>query len=124
VYSCTTQRVRRILFPEIMIDDDLTTADEGFTKTTLSQFYEPTRKLKESIIELLSIRSQFSEASNNIPQFIQKLSANDQVKYYKSMIFNIYTFLNRMKCNKPSWLFINYRNRERLLLVWHQVSHL
>jgi hypothetical protein len=74
-----------------MINDDLTTENEGFTKSTLSQFYEPTRKLKESIIELLSIRSQFSEASNSIPQFIQKLSANDQVKL---LIDDIYLYFS------------------------------
>jgi hypothetical protein len=81
-YNHTTHRVRRILFPEIAVDDD-SIDDDGISKTTIvSSFASHSLKLKESILELLSIRGQFVEATHNIPQFVQKLSTNDRVSTY------------------------------------------
>ncbi|KAF7636141.1 hypothetical protein Mgra_00004400 [Meloidogyne graminicola] len=83
VYTKTTSRIRRILFPEIVTGDE--EIEEEYSKTSfVSRFAVPTQKLKEVVLDLLNVRAQPKLApevvvTNSIPQFVQKLSsANDQ----------------------------------------------
>ena len=74
------------MFPEIMMADDepsLNDYAESGGGTFTMKFAAPSLRLKESIIELLSVKSQVVETANNIPQFIQKLKTNDQVSLIK-----------------------------------------
>ena len=86
VYTKTTSRIRRILFPEIVTGDDET--EEEYSRTSVvSQFAIPTQKLKEAVLDLLNVRAQPQLApevvvTNSIPQFVQKLSStHDQVTF-------------------------------------------
>uniref|UniRef100_A0A914KT87 Armadillo segment polarity protein n=1 Tax=Meloidogyne incognita TaxID=6306 RepID=A0A914KT87_MELIC len=79
VYTKTTSRIRRILFPEIVTGDEETEAE--YSKASIvSRFAVPTQQLKEAVLDLLNVRAQPQLApevvvTNNIPQFVQKLSA-------------------------------------------------
>ena len=87
VYSRTTHRVRRALFPEIIMgEDDQTFNGEINPRSAIAQFAMPSQQLKESIIQLLSIRSKTVETTNSIPQFVQKLNATDRNEVLKAAI--------------------------------------
>uniref|UniRef100_A0A914I6N0 Uncharacterized protein n=1 Tax=Globodera rostochiensis TaxID=31243 RepID=A0A914I6N0_GLORO len=81
IYTRTTHRVRRALFPEIQIDEDASIDEElngENTGSVVSHFARPSQLLKDSILDLLSVRSPPAEAAGNIPQLIRQLNANDQ----------------------------------------------
>ncbi|KAL3093073.1 hypothetical protein niasHT_022523 [Heterodera trifolii] len=80
IYTRTTHRVRRALFPEIQIDEDLSLDEElsgENTGSVVSNFARPSQLLKESILDLLSVRNSLAEAPGDLPQLIRQLNSHD-----------------------------------------------
>lgn len=90
MYTRTTHRVRKALFPEILLEDDLN-GDEFISNSSsiVAQFANPSVALKEAILYLLSFRDQLEDVANNIPQLTQMLRHSDPV-YFLDMIFLIF----------------------------------
>lgn len=89
VYSRTTHRVRRALFPEIHIEDDVNT--EGINgngshysakyTNVVDQFAGPSQQLKSAVLDLIGFRDQLDDALNNIPHLVECLTnGKDQVQ--------------------------------------------
>lgn len=81
LYTRTTHRVRKVLFPEILIEDDVNIDEyNGYQSTSIvGQFAEPSQLLKAAILDLLSVRDQLEDAANNISQLIHSLHDSDPV---------------------------------------------
>lgn len=83
VYTRTTHRVRKALFPEILIEDDVNGDDYVMNPSSIvGQFAHPSVLLKEAILNLLSFREQVEDTSNNIAHLIQLLRHSDSVLHF------------------------------------------
>lgn len=91
MYTRTTHRVRKALFPEILLEDDLNGNDYIFNNSSVvTQFANPSVALKEAILCLLSFRDKIEDFSSNIPQLTQMLKHSDPVKYFFHIFFKIF----------------------------------
>lgn len=88
MYTKTTHRVRKALFPEILLEDDLNGDDFVNDSSIVAQFANPSVALKEAILCLLSFRDQFEDTANNIPQLTQMLRHSDPVKIF--LVYGLY----------------------------------
>jgi hypothetical protein len=59
MYTTTTHRVRKALFPEILIEDDVEINNgDARPSSIVDQFAEPSQLLKDAILDLLNINDK------------------------------------------------------------------
>lgn len=94
VYARTTHRVRKALFPDILIEDDLNNDDYALNPSSVvGQFAEPSQVLKAAILDLLMFKDQLDEVTGNIPHLIAGLCNPDQVKFCESGLLYFFFFI-------------------------------